>query len=235
MKKDNKNISIYMLYKFGKEEYMRALFDEGLIYFNTIKFFQNYESDDGRQDINEALLLKMENASLWIDDKIIAEKVDSKLFSYLSQNFSTITHIYSLTGFFNGHQTYNENKLFNDKLFELGEYFVQINKPKIFIDRITEYLKPLIANNNPKYYTAGKVFYSDSSCLNPLNNLFHKNSKYEYQSEFRLLLACQQNTEPFYIKIGSINDIAEIHPTKDFLNYYLLKNNNVHLSKIPYE
>jgi len=209
-KTENNDNNVLFFLKFGSEKNMLDLLNNGTIYFNTIDYFQKLEREKERGDKYEGttniknyheydnltLTLKIPNT----EKEIKTKPTKLHLREYLTEIKGNIYSLYSLKT----PELYNLNFKIDQRVKEFGTHFVIIKNPTEFLNRIVSELR----NKGISFRYRGVNYYAKNK-INGKISLFDKVSEYNYQYEFRILLYRNEIT-PFSIKIGDINNIAEI-------------------------
>ena len=103
------------------------------------------------------------------------------------------------------------------KLVEFGEYFVAITNTQKFVDRVKDAVQKAGYGGR-----AGPVSYFDHANYSGKTGPFMKSNKYEWQSEYRLLISPGQEN-PINLYIGDITDITtpieQTSEIKSILNF----------------
>jgi len=92
----------------------------------------------------------------------------------------------------------------------MGDYFLIINNPKVFVERFNKGLE--MCNY---IYESKSISYYDLEIDQKNISTFHKSKAFIFHNAFRYLIKGNTN-EPLHLKIDSLNDIAEIGETKKF-------------------
>jgi len=102
---------------------------------------------------------------------------------------------------------------------KFGSHFLIIKNPKLFYERIRNGFEMEGMNVD-----SGLVVYYDRYDINGEVSPFHKRNEFKFQKEFRFVIE-NQTKSPIKIKIGSLNEIAQIFEIKDLetLNYNLIR------------
>ena len=202
---------IYGLLKFGKEEHIKDLYENGNLYVNSIKEFKNSFKEDHRYDPYECIigLINSFPGEVPIDlgngvihnlkyEKIHIKKNPEFALDNISSFFGIITEVIM-----------KERGLkIDNQMKEFGEYVILIyNYPK-FIKMLRKAMDKLEIG-----YKHGLVDYYDEDSYSGDLTPFHKRNKYAYQTEFRIHLKTGL-TEAITIKLGSLKGVAMIGKAK---------------------
>ena len=112
-------------------------------------------------------------------------------------------NIYCLTGIYSEELRGERNDIFLDT-HAFGEDLIEINHPKIFLQRVMDGLRKLGYKN----IIHEKVTYYDNNYSGELG-FFKKHEKFKGQNEFRIFVPNKDN-KPIKLNIGSLKDIASI-------------------------
>jgi hypothetical protein len=200
----------FIFFKFGSEENITDLFENGTIYFNTIDYFQKLEGQGLRGDNYEGTTKiinhKSDKLRLTITIPETGKEIPINLSKFHLREFlkDIIGNLYSL--YCLGHQDVLESDNFkiDPRVKEFGTHFIIIQKPEIFINLICNEL-----DKNKFDYQIKQVEYYEKEKINGEISLFHKTTEFEYQKEFRIVLFNNEN-KPKKIQIGSLKDYAEV-------------------------
>lgn len=202
--------SLFVL-KFGKEEYMNKLIDEGLLYFNCTDFFRKSQLDEQGDSF--------EGAGIVDKGRIISYRstmLYEKLFCLWHLNDEDYPLIDSMEELDNDlwELTFDTNKkelleLVNTSMDDFR--IVLIHNHKEFNNRLRKELDKQYRGR----YWSNKVTYYDTDVAEymPISP-FMKPIRYQKQSELRYLVLDDVTnlSKPLEIRIGNISDIACIFP-----------------------
>jgi len=202
-RKSTYTIAVFL--KFGREQDIADLFNNGTIYINSIQYFRNIEDGKLRGD-------QYEGVSDIINSLPGQFEVLGKTIPYerlhLPKAFETVYgNIYSLYCVSSYGFPSPEDVIIDTRVRNFGSHLIIINQPGEFLKRIQRSLD--LAGLK---YHHGFVDYYDRFAINRKVTLFEKPKEYEYQKEFRIYVKRDQIT-PLVIKIGSLKDIATVHPS----------------------
>lgn len=197
-------ISLFL--KFGEERHMCDLFYNGTIYMNPIQYFRNLEDNHLRGDTYEGISRiknyppgKFTIPSLGFTGNYLAFQVRESYQTVLGNIFS----LYCVSS--HGWKDPSKIKI-SDLNKRFGSHCVIIKNNVKFLSLIENKLKEIGAD-----FHHGFVKYYDKDKIDRKLNLFEKPLEFEYQKEFRFYVDTRSD-EPFIINIGSLEDIAELHP-----------------------
>ncbi len=203
------------LFKFGEYEYMKKLYEEGELFFNTIYYFKKLEDENLRGDKNENLshCLQSSSTKIIINNEIINTTGSIKIYNPYKDNFN-FTHIFSMSSL------YDEETLdFDHRIKQFGDSSIIIYNIQEFFFRLKKGLDKIIDIGYLESFNYNKVKYYDLDIHHGKLDVFSKSHKYSFQKEWRLgLRLSNNNSEPYSLKIGDLTDIAKIVKTEDYLN-----------------
>lgn len=217
---------------FSQEKY-REDFLNGKFYMNTIKYFKEFEEEASNNigDKNEAITawLQPENIQITFDvnsmhpftihGKDIADPVAIRTHCHDNYNVLCLTHLHSHGIDMSKPVSYEESemlkKYFNlpSESANLGDYAVIIYDIPAFIERLTIAAKKMIDTHQIFSFKADKVKYYDKDKTLSLDDgeeaVFHKQSDYKHQSEYRVCIDRRvPYSEPLIFDMENIKDIS---------------------------
>jgi hypothetical protein len=198
--------------KFGKEEFLQNLRDEGEIYCNTVDYFRSIEDKELRGDPLELAvnIVQGVNLELKFEGNLIGvaptvqlrefnSKVNGNLFCFYNYDASTD---------WNGEQA-NFKINIDSKNFRFGDSALIILEPREFFTRIKNTLDleeiPFHLNH---------IDYYDHKSFQGKLTPFSKSEIFSYQNEVRLFLP-GDGSKVKQFKIGNISDISVLMKTSD--------------------
>lgn len=209
--------TILSFIKFGEEEHIRDLYENGTIYMNPIEFFRKKEDQELRGD-------SYEGASRIINSLPGTFKIPGidREFRYesvhLTESYETVLGnlfcLYCISSF-----TFPDPKSFKvDELnHRFGTHCLLIKDVNYFFHRIQEVMKTSLL-----VYHHGFVKYYDRKKVNKALSLFDKPSEFAYQKEFRFYVDSRKTT-PIEIQIGSLKGKADLCTMEDINTLKLVK------------
>jgi len=196
--------AIVLFIKFGSEENIKSLYENGLIYLNTIDYFQKLEDNDVRGDkfegtVNIKNFKKTDELKLEITDTTTGEKMNLKPSKLQLRHYDSNPkgNLYSLYCIKQSDFLNTDELIIDSKVKEFGTHALFIRHTKIFIDKLTAEITKL-----NMFYKAKPIEYYDHENINSEINLFQKIQEYKYQSEYRIVVQ-NNKQEPLKILIGS--------------------------------
>jgi hypothetical protein len=211
------DIGMLVLFKFGREEHLTALREQGLLHMRTMRYFADAERENpARGDRFEGAVRIFQPAAIkmTISHPVIGtHEIDSRdfagpvIFSYNQEAEKNIFCLFCLTA-----PTATRTLLHDDHL-HFGSHFVLILNTNEFFERIKRELARLglSGRGEPVKY------YDESSYTGPVGP-FLKSSRFAYQQEYRIVIG--PGKAPFRnLIIGDISDITSpVLPLSDFDN-----------------
>ena len=216
-------MDVHALLKFGAREHMEQLLKEGALYMQPISYFIGLEGDDQRGDKHEALTAYHQGpgTSIIIDGghELSHEKGTLKFVS-IRNDEEKDCNIFCLLAIT---PTYWQLDAKNDKL---GDSCVFIHKPAIFLERFRQAARPICAQ-----LQTGPVEYVPQTYTGSMGPFRKFAESYAHQNEVRCLVR-PGNAKPIVLKLGSLEDIAELGP-RDAINAMLAATIGKRLAKNP--
>lgn len=207
---------IIALLKFGQENHIMDMFQNGTIYMNTVRWFKDIEDNHLRGDKHEGII-EIRN---WSSGKFGIPQLNFKgsflhlqVRTSLNTNQGNIFSLYCISSY--GFQA-PERFYIDERVKGFGTHFLLIKNIPKFLSRI----RKGISNTGYKY-NEGFVYYYEKEKINGSLSVFDKSNEYEYQKEFRFFVQ-RESTNPFIFSIGSLKDIAEVHDISSIRGIKLL-------------
>ncbi len=198
-----------MLFRRGKAEYIKALYEKGEIYLNTIDFIGKCDQNADRTDPNDGISNRLFLGDVKVRMCDVGKDINKEGIILDANSCVMIEdteqkgNIYCLSGIFSEHLMGERNDIqFDTKSF--GESIILIYKPKDFINRVMHNLKESGYDN----MIFSKVSYYPNEYSGSIG-MFRKHEKFKAQNEFRIFVPNGKNT-PIKINIGPLSDIAYI-------------------------
>ena len=197
--------SILILFKFGREEHLRAFREQGMLHMLTMRHFAAEENQ------NAARGDRFEGASTIIQPAHLRMTISHPLLGSLEVNPNDVVGpviiscnveaehnifcMFSLTA-------PTQKPLLSEEYLHFGDHFVLILNADEFIERVKRAV--LAANLTGD---AGQVnYYDDTTYSGPIGP-FKKPSRFAYQQEFRIVL--RPGMIPFRnLMVGDLSDIT---------------------------
>lgn len=207
---ESKKYTLIRLFKFGKEEYMKDLYEKGAIFCHSIHELR--QGDDFRMDSYEGVstVETIMPGSMLIADHPTIGRIELKVKEGSFITYSEITHgnicaFYSLSGL-----NFSEGNtvVIDKRMGDFGSHVVLIHDVIEFKRRILKRADEL----------GVKVHMTFVEYYDPLNhigkvNIFQKKNAHGYQHEFRLYVE-RDNADSYKFEIGGIADIAELRTSE---------------------
>ena len=198
-----------LLIKVGKEEHLRLLQAEGLLYCGSVLDFAKMENDPARGDKYENVieLELLSNKEIWLKPSQVENMPWKRLNVTYGQK--RITHNnYNGNLFCMGQFPFdmqsNDSFINIDSRFfeEFGKHYLLILDQPEFFRRIHETFSKLGIS-----YKRDVVKYDDLKNYTGSKSIFLKDKSYSWQSEYRIFMDTGKN-ELQKFKIGNIEDIT---------------------------
>lgn len=201
---------LFFLFRRGKHEHIKALFEDGEIFINSIDFIRTCDNNQERSDEDDGILYR----KFYGDAKVTVCDVGKDFNKdgiamdasnlVLKNDHKEKGNIYCLTGIYSEHLSENRNDIaFDTKSF--GEAIIFIPNPKKFLDKLFNALK----ENGYTNFKSGKVFYYNNDFSGNVG-FFKKHEKFKPQSDYRIFIPNTKN-EPIKLRIDSLKDIASLN------------------------
>jgi hypothetical protein len=223
MKKPNTIIPIednrvYFLFRRGKHEHIKALYEEGEVYINSIDFIRTCDNNEERADKDDGIFFRdfIGEAKITIcevDKDLDKDGLTMESFNVVLKNdHEEKGNIFCLTGIYSEHLSGDRNDFtFETKSF--GDSNILIHNPKEFLSRLFAALKEHGYSN----FQSNKVSYYNNDYSGNVG-FFRKHERFKHQSEYRIFIPNSED-EPIKIKIGSLKDIASLNTAIMKFNY----------------
>jgi hypothetical protein len=211
----SKKINILTFLKFGNEQNILDLYENGTIYCAPRDIFSKME-DKYRGDKWEAIDYvktfrhgEIKDFSIYQHDQKVASLQPS--FLQATRKKTDLTgNLYCLYAI--QHEDIPSNNVFriNPLQMQFGSHVLIVEKNQTFIDRI---INAIQSNGYKAQYDV--VNYIDEKSYTGYYSPFHKPMSYSYQKEFRIVI---HNDKPEALKfsIGSLRNIAVVMETRHF-------------------
>lgn len=207
---------IELIIKLGAQEHMRSLFEDGVIYMNTLEFYRTLEAHDERRDVNEGAervrnrrggVLKRKNPETGTFEDI-AQLTHSRI-RELNSNLQNL-NVYCLY-YLKSEMPIKSLGTVIDQRTKLGfgDYAVIVADAGEFVTRIKQ-----AAMNKGFQHFRSLVKYADFSEEDVEAGPFMKDQAFAHQSELRIAVHTGENRgAAIKIEIGSMKDIAVMVPS----------------------
>jgi len=199
--------SLYLLFRRGKSEHIKALYEEGEVYLNTIDFIRKCDINAERSDPYDGIAQRLFLGNVEVKMCNVGKDIDKDGISLNAVNCTLIEdsvqkgNIFCMSGIFSHHLS-GDRKDINFDTKSFGESMILIYNPKEFISRIVSALH----KEGYKDTIFQRVSYYPNEFSGPVG-LFRKHERFSGQSEARLFVPNSEDA-PIKIKIGSLSDIA---------------------------
>jgi len=186
---------------------MKNFLYSGEILLNSAQAFGETSLSIGAHDPEELIINQTIDPET-NNVKIIAAKINQEIIPVgpITESIISKTDYYIYCLSLVGH---------SNKIYEAfkADTMIHIKKPQIFIERMYKALDQKLTN----YSNIGKpvTYIDESSWVSAeVDVFFNKNGTYKYQKEFRFVClpdSEEQNLRPILLRIGNIEDIADIY------------------------
>jgi hypothetical protein len=200
------------LIKFGSHSNMEDLYQNGIVFMNTVEYFRHFKDEKIKGDELEGLsyILRNTHAEIFHQETRILYGDKANFFF---RNEEDIGNVYCLTALWQE----NLSALINNEfevdlnLAKMGNSFVLIHYPKLFMAKLFNELNKLDLE-----FKVHAVKYLDVNTTEGEYGVFAKPLEYAYQMEVRVFVKTE-GIKPLPISIGSLHEIATIHPIEELL------------------
>lgn len=205
------NHKIIMFLKFGQKEHIEDLYFNGTIYMNSIQYFRKVEDGELRGDNYEGVSKIKNYPPGQFEIPTIGFK-GNYLALHLRQSYPVVLgNIYSLFCI-SSHGCEKPQDFYIDlKNQRFGSHCLLVKDNVKFLSMVEAKLKELKLK-----FRHGFVKYYDKDKVDREITLFEKPLEFEYQKEFRFYVE-RDSDEPLSFSIGSLKNIAEMHPLEDVI------------------
>jgi hypothetical protein len=221
MKTKPKSHTIKMFLKFGSEENITDLFDNGTLYLNTLQYFRSVEDSELRGDRYEGISQIKNYPPGNFEIPAINFKgkyINIHLKKAFDEVFGNIYSLYCISSF----AIPNPFEFsIDERIKGFGSHCLMVMDNQEFLDRI----KKALQKRNLKY-RHGFVSYYDRYTKNGAVTLFQKTREFAYQNEFRIYVESNA-TEPLVVNIGNLENIAQIVPMSAIMSLKLVADHEV--------
>lgn len=201
--------TIITFLKFGSEENIKDLFDNGTVYLNTIEYFRKIEDEELRGDSYEGTseiinslpgTFRIPN----IEDEIRYEKIHIKKAHEIVLGNLYCLYCVSSHGFPNPF----DFKI-DERNLRFGTHCLMMYDNQYLLDSIANALQA-----KGLKYSRGFVEYYDKEKVSKKLTLFDKPNNFEHQKEFRFYVQ-NDDVNPITINIGPLHGKAKIYRMED--------------------
>lgn len=200
---------VFALYRRGKQEHIKALYERGELYINTIDYIRNCDDNWQRTDPYDGISHRQFFGDATVKLCDVGRDVDKEGISIEAQNFTLIKdlkpkgNIYCLSGIYSDHLLGDREDI-TFRTSDFGETLILIYNPRIFLERVKRAL------NEKGYFSIkhNKVHYYKNEYSGAVG-VFKKHEKFQAQNEFRIFVPNKSN-KLIKVQIGSLKDIASI-------------------------
>lgn len=218
----------------------REDFLDGKLYMNPINYFRSFEDefDSNIADENEAIFAWIHPEEIQLTFKVngedsftikgsdIAAPLQIRSYAHENMNVFCMTLLHSDGIDFYGKLTEEDSNRLTELLTlpseseRLGDYAIVITNADRFISQAYRAFMELRENGFNASFNAAPVTYYDVNKTLSLKNIdeavFHKQSKFAHQKEYRICIdRLSKTAEPFILDIGSVRDYVHTCSTNE--------------------
>lgn len=198
-------MKVAALIKFGREDHMRDLLANGVIYMNTLPYFWSIEDGGLRGDPNDSAIERQRGKTGNLVVKSSGQKIEVKDWDIrVHPDNPERINLFCMYAF---RPKNKEIFHIDERNFEFGSHAVVFHESQAFLDC----LKAAITAENLNAQANLVEYVPNKHCgtLGP----FKKLDKYNYQSEWRLV-ATEGNGKERKIRLGSLTKFASLLESK---------------------
>jgi hypothetical protein len=199
------NESMLVLFKFGREEHLKAFREQGMLHMRTMRHFAAEEKGniargdrfEGASTIIQPAHLKMtlSHPILGVHEVDPRDVVGPVILAYDAEAEQNIFCMFSLT-------EPTPKPLLCDEYLSFGDFFVLVLNAEEFLNRVKRAVMAAKLEGE-----AGPVTYYDDATYSGRIGPFQKPSVFGYQKEFRIVL--RPGTTPFLnLMVGDLSDVT---------------------------
>jgi hypothetical protein len=218
MTKDNTSYHEFLI-KFGKQDHMDRLINQGEVFLNHVGYFTKLENDQERGDLNEGVtrLWPLTDGTMSIKDENGVLKQFAKFTSGTARERSQNLENANLFCLFHLRVPINQDLNLSEHIPKkswsgFGDTAIIIHDPNEFLSRLTTAAKSKGFEATKKFIT-----YKDLGNHHGLLDPFIKDEQYSHQQEFRVLLwqlPAKTTSESITLELGDLSDICMTLDTK---------------------
>lgn len=202
--------------KIGSKENMEELLNDGSIFLQRWRNYQKIEQVE-RGDKNEGLShsFQPENITLKINGKNIEDIIGPIRLDDGGIN----PFIYCMYGFNSTHASCKQGQLVDSRCESFGDTAVIIKDGIQFFERLKKACENVVNSFEGKLiqYVDFETYHGEMGCFKKYKDYF------SHQHEFRIVFGDIVANKTFKIKIGTIQDIAELYPLGEINNIVKIK------------
>lgn len=205
------------LIKFGREEYISQLRNDGIIYFNSLNYFRKIENDEVRRDALEGVVRieQLRDVQLYLEGKLIARTLPSSNSHLCFHDNENIGNVFSMYAITENEHTDPEFK-FDRRLLQFGDKLLLITDTKAFIKKIISQIE-----SRNLHFNLGYVKYYNKNLYSGILDPFHKPDNFNYQNEFRIYIQSKYDMS-IQLEIGSIKNITQVFDISMIENFKIV-------------
>lgn len=199
--------TLFILFRRGKTENIKNLFEKGEIYINTVDFIRDCDNNQDRSDPYDSIAKRQFLGDVKVKICDVGKDIDKDGIPLNGKDgvitIDTInkSNIYCLSGIYTK-DLMDKTEVTEFKTKSFGESLIVISNPRKFIQRV----KKALFEGGYKNIKFKPVDYYPNEYSGYIGT-FKKHQNFSHQNEFRLYVPNSEN-KPIKINIGSIKDIA---------------------------
>lgn len=198
---------MFFLAKIHSSKYINDMYENEYLYFNTLMEFRAKEKDEaGRLDPKEGNLKNIQARYLTIgkgEKKIELHKVLSNFSAQFSEHFVdpkiNCCSLYSLKMEING-----GSPKIDERISLMGDKVLLIHNTTKFFEILDQSIE-----NQGYEFSRKHVKYYDPKKHDGELSLHHKDEKFSFQNEYRILLA-PTNNQPIKLKLSGLQQVCTV-------------------------
>lgn len=216
--------TIHLFLKFGKEEHIRDLYENGTVYCNSVEYFNKVEDEELRGDNYEGARFIKNYPPGKFRISIKGNEIEQD-FNYINLHIKeayekTLGNIFSLYSITSRDTDTTELFKVDIKNKRFGDKFLFLRDNPKFLKLIENELR-----KKKLPFRHGFIKYYDSRKYTGRLDVFCKPNDYSYQNEFRIYVR-RKSDEPLVLKIGSLKHIAVMHDIDALDTFEVRRKNN---------
>lgn len=217
---------IFALIKFGDAKHIRQLQEDGLMWFNTLEYYQSIEDENLRGDQYEGThsVHQAPEVQVTIGPASNTHTIDSSTgltdIVTINMDEGVRTNVYCMTAI--SDKTFGPIDPSN---FRFGDSFLALTNGVQFIERVKSAIQ-----KNALDFRHRLVEYVDRSTYSGEMGPFRKFNQFSYQSEYRFVLDPKFG-KPYQLRIGSIKDISIVGQASEINDVLSIKYRDDYIHK----
>ena len=208
--------NLYFWIKFGKRKDMESFINKGTLFMQRLSKFRKIE-DQERGDPNDGITHSFQPTQIQL---LINEEPINGIVGPIRiiDDIRNDPLIYCLYTFTSDHFKNSGTDYIDSRCLQFGDTAVIITGGEEFYNRIKLKCESIRASIEGRLVT-----YVDNTYHGEMGP-FKKYTEFEHQSEFRFVLGSNIKQETYKFSIGSIRDIAQLHPAEKLNELIQIRN-----------